>query len=131
MSKFIMARQWSTPNDCQNHPNYLYVFGDNDIGKGCGGQAVIRNQPNSLGIPTKKYPSNYPQSFYNDSEYLVNVSKINRALTKLITEATHYDQVIFPKDGLGTGLSQLPTKAPQTYHYLVTKIYELFGITYQ
>lgn len=35
----------------------IYVFGDNMKRYGKGGQAVIRDCPNSFGIPTKRYPS--------------------------------------------------------------------------
>lgn len=38
----------------RQYPNALFVFGDNDCGKGTGGQAIIRNEPNSIGLPTKK-----------------------------------------------------------------------------
>ena len=33
-------------------------------------------------------------------------------------ESSNYDALIFPKDGLGTGLAELPKRAPKTYKYL-------------
>ena len=53
-SKF---KGWWSKEDCNKNPKALFVFGDNDIEKGIGGQAVIRNCTNTIGIPTKKYPS--------------------------------------------------------------------------
>ena len=128
--KFIKAKRWWTIQDCQSQPNYLFVYGDNNVKKGCGGQAIIRNQPNSIGIPTKKYPTNHVTSFYSDNEFDENIKHINDALLNIIGLSTKYDVVIFPQDGLGTGLAQLPTKAPKTYQYLQTKLHELFDINY-
>ena len=36
-----------------------------------------------------------------------------------------YVGVMFPKDGLGTGLAELPRKAPRTYEYLVNYIEQM------
>lgn len=128
MSKYLTASSWWTPQDCHNHPECLYVYGDNDIHQGCRGQAIIRGQPNTVGIPTKKYPNNQPASFYTDQEYTTNIEKINRSLAEIIERAMFYEFVIFPKDGLGTGFAQLPQRAPLTYQYLTTQLFQLFGI---
>src|SRR5579872_714283 len=54
---------WSD-QDCFDDCKALFVFSDNDAHKGVGGQAVIRNRKNSIGIPTKKFPNNNITSFY-------------------------------------------------------------------
>ena len=43
-------------NTPQQNPNMFFVFGDNLQRSGTGGQAVIRNNPNVIGIPTKVAP---------------------------------------------------------------------------
>lgn len=127
---YIKSLEWYSLNDCVAHPNNLYVFGDNDIGKGCGGQAVIRYCANSIGIPTKKLPSNTPDSFYTDRELYENMKKIDKALSLIVKRANNYTNVVFPSDGLGTGRAQLEIKAPMTYKYICTMISQLFGITW-
>ena len=123
---------WWKKNDCWKNPNSLFVFGDNDIGKGCGGQAIIRYECNSIGIPTKKIPSNAQSSFYTDDEYQDNCNKIDKAINKIAerVEENQYTTILFPEDGLGTGLARLNTNAPKTLEYLNQRLSDVFGIEY-
>jgi hypothetical protein len=127
-SKIIIFEGFWTITDVINHPNWLFVFGDNDVGLGKGGQAIIRGLSNTIGIPTKKYPSNHPLSFYTDKEYIQNTNKISHAIDKLIDKSKNYNRVVLPKDGFGTGLADLPNRAPKTYDYLVEAIEKLKNI---
>lgn len=126
----IFVEFWSAC-DCKNAPNALFVFGDNDIHEGIGGQAVIRNCKNSIGIPTKKQPNNYVLSFYTDSTYYENCQKIYDAVSNLIRESTKYKEIMFPKDGFGTGLAKLHINAPKTLAYLEKLLNDSFGIDYK
>jgi len=127
MVKVIFVRKWSfklvknDPNKC------LYIFGDNDVKKGLGGQAVIRDLPNAWGIPTKKFPNFNPKSYYYDSEYETNCRNIQNALDSIKAEVKKefYKYLVLPEDGFGTGLAKLPKKAPKTFNYLVQGIYDL------
>jgi hypothetical protein len=38
--------------------------------------------------------------------------------------------IVFPEDGLGTGLAELPVRAPKTFDFLVKTINEKFGDIY-
>jgi len=50
--------------DLKNNPDVLYLFGDNLVQKGFGGQAKeMRGEPNAEGIPTKKLPSMEAKAF--------------------------------------------------------------------
>lgn len=121
ITKMPQVYTWTgywTVQDVINNPTYLFVFGDNDCHVGKGGQAIIRDCPNSIGIPTKKSPSNNKSAFYNDTEYSENTIKITDALNNLLAIAPAYESVIFPEDGFGTGLADLPNKAPQTFQFL-------------
>ena len=71
----------------RQYPHALFVFGDNDCGKGTGGQAIIRNEPNSIGLPTKKMPRNTKHSFYTDEEYADNCLKIDIAIQSILKVA--------------------------------------------
>lgn len=113
------------------HPTYLFVFGDNLVGNGQGGQAIIRYCKNSFGIPTKKLPSSLPDSFFNDDQFDFNVEKIKESVDQLVSLSDNFEFIVFPEDGLGTGLAQLPEKAPKTYRFLVECINSNFGQVYQ
>lgn len=121
-SKIVIFDGYWSILDVKRYPHALFVFGDNNVGLGAGGQAIIRGLPNAIGIPTKKYPSDHPNSFYTDAEYADNTKRITAAINKIITLSSSYKYVVLPQDGFGTGLAQLPTKAPKTYAFLVAAV---------
>ncbi len=53
MDIIVFERFWNI-KDTKTYYNYIFIFGDNDMKKGKGGQAIIRDQINTHGIPTKK-----------------------------------------------------------------------------
>lgn len=126
----IFGRFWDV-SDCNASPKSLFVFGDNDVEKGCGGQAVIRHCRNAIGIPTKKYPSYRPDSFYTDAEYDKNCQKITDAVESIIFESKKYNEIVFPADGFGTGLASLESKAPKTLKFINELVAECFGVEYE
>jgi len=115
-----------TPKLLQENPNKIYLFGDNLEGKGKKGQAIIRDEPNAYGIPTKKKPSMDDDAFFTDDEFAENIKIIDKAFEKLPK-----DKVIvvpanpFEVTTLGTGSAQLQQRAPRTFEYLQNKIREL------
>lgn len=111
----------------KNHPDHVFIFGDNLCGIGCGGQAQIRYCQNAHGIPTKSKPSQLSNSFFTDKNYESNIAHINKALDSI---PKYYKVIVFPEDGLGTGLAELPTRAPKTYAYLNKAINERYGDVY-
>jgi hypothetical protein len=119
----IFPRFW-TCSDVEANSNYLFVYGDNDAKRGRGGQAIIRDLPNTIGIPTKKLPNNLPESFYTDLEYEKNKQKIDIAIQNILLQSEFYDGIILPKDGFGTGLARLDLLAPKTFKYLNEQIKE-------
>ena len=115
----------------KENQHVYFIFGDNLVQKGHGGQAVIRDFKNTIGIPTKKYPSNYKKSFFNDEEYKENKSIIDKSFTKIEDKIKEGYYISLPKNGLGTGLAQLEKKAPKTNQYLLKKLEKLkkdFGV---
>ena len=129
MNKVIICKFW-TIKDVRKNKTHLYVFGDNDKRTGKGGQAIIRYEPNAVGIPTKKYPSYNNNAYYYDTEYEENIKKIDVALFNVLREFIDgkYDKLVIPKDGFGTGLAKLPINAPKTHKYLKTKIKALIKL---
>ncbi len=114
-----------TPQIVRSQPERLFIFGDNDIRKGKRGQAIIRDEPNSIGIPTKKYPSLRAFAFYTDLELEQNKKKIQKAINLIKIESKKYKFLVLPEAGLGTGLAQLPKKAPLTYQFLLNSLEDL------
>jgi hypothetical protein len=123
----IIFKGFWTLEDVTKKPDYLFIFGDNDVKRGRGGQAIIRDLPNTAGIPTKKFPNNNPTSFYTDAEYESNITKIDTALAAILQKVKDdkYKGIVLPEKGFGTGLARLVTKAPNTLKYINTKIEEL------
>ena len=118
---------WWSVSDVSGSPHKLFVFGDNDIKKGKKGQAIIRDLKNSAGIPTKKLPSNKSKAFYSDDELEQNMMKIDTAiaLIKDKMKLPEYTTLVFPENGIGTGLAKLASKAPRTFKYLNYKIRQM------
>lgn len=110
----------------KSNPDVLYLFGDNDIRKGLGGQAKeMRYESNCIGVSTKKIPSNDLKSFKYDTEYLENciiiLDDMNKVKKELITGK--YKALVIPQ--IGVGLAKLPINAPRTYQFLVEQLDDL------
>lgn len=103
--------------DLQNNPKALYVFGDNLDRVGNGGQAAeMRGEPNAFGIPTKRTPGHGSDTDYfsDDAEDLDNILKMFSAHFNALYHLLDVGNiVVFPSDGIGTGLSELPARAPK------------------
>ena len=110
-----------TPQLLRQNPGKAYLFGDNLEQQGKGGQAVVRDEPNAYGIPTKKKPSFLEDAFFTDKEYADNIEAIDNAIDQIPKNKT----IVFPKDGLGTGRAKLKSKAPKTWEYLQKRLDEL------
>ena len=96
-----------TRNDLKSNPSVIYVFGDNEARWGKAGQAAeMRGEPNAFGIPTKKSP----YESYKDVDFDRNSKVIAKAFDELNKLVQDGKQVVFPADGLGTGLAKLSPK---------------------
>lgn len=111
--------------DLKNNPNKIFVFGDNLKRKGEGGQAIIRGEENAYGIVTKKSPSSKSSSYFTDDDLEDNKENIDKDIQKIKLDGRK--NIVFPKDGLGTGLAKLNKKAPDTYKYLKDRLLEEFS----
>ena len=128
--KTIIFEGFWTIGDVRQMSEYLFIFGDNDQKKGKKGQAIIRDEPNTMGIPTKKAPNFHPSSFYTDAEYEQNIKKIDAAIQHILetVKIHNYKGVVLPANGFGTGLAKLSTHAPKTLAHINTQIKSTFGV---
>lgn len=124
----IIRQAWITRNDLIDNRNRIYVFGDNINRTGYGGQAAsMRGEPNAFGIPTKWSPSSNELDYFEDDDLDRSVLAIILSTSFVQLEEilrNGYD-VVIPTDGLGTGLSKLPEKAPRIAAYIDAKIADL------
>lgn len=106
----------------------LFLFGDNLVRRGFGGQArAMRGEPNAIGIPTKKSPSYKDAAFFTDEEFEQNKAAIDRSFAEIDQEAAsdEIQVIVVSSDGLGTGRAQLNRRAPRTFAYLQSRLAEL------
>lgn len=103
----------------KQNPDVLYLFGDNLLRKGLGGQAKeMRGEENAIGILSKKYPSNQESSFYKDSDFDSWLLEFNSDIEKVdfALKSGKYRALVIPQ--IGVGLADLPNKAPKIWKYL-------------
>lgn len=97
----------------------IYVFGDNDARIGKGGQAIIRDLENSMGIRTKKGPSKKSVAFYTDSDLELNKRKIREDILNIKNLALSKNKtIVLSNGGYGTGLANLKERAPESFNFL-------------
>jgi hypothetical protein len=109
------------------HGDCIFLFGDNLTRRGFGGQAAaMRDEHNTIGIPTKKLPSNSKEAFFTDEEFEQNKIAIDQAFERLSHMSSPSEQtVVVPAYGLGTGRAQLVSRAPLTFAYLQKRLRDL------
>jgi hypothetical protein len=124
--------EWFTPARCRAEPGALWVFGDNAARAGRGpkaGQAYIRDEPNAVGIVTKRMPNNDPQAFLNDAEDFEDfLAMVAPAFERLARHLQAGGIVVWPRDGIGTGRAQLAARAPRIWAALERARVRLEGI---
>lgn len=109
--------------DLRANPHILYLFGDNLLRTGYGGQAKeMRDEPNAIGIATKQTPTSGTNAYFSDADLPVNCANIDLDLKFAFHAVKNGETVVIPLDGLGTGLSELPQRAPKTNAYLVEQL---------
>ena len=101
-------RKHITREMVQAERNKLFVFGDNQERRGLGGQAKeMRGERNTIGISTKKSPYSYCRGDLTDLAILLS------DLHYLVFSENQYAYVVWPADGIGTGLADLKTHWPE------------------
>lgn len=108
----------------RQHPDKVFVYGDNLARRGRGGQAIIRFEENAFGVPTKR-------SSRMDSEALFADRDDERAAVlaalRVLFQLSRSRTLVFPQAGLGTGLAQMPQRSPGLYREMCSILREHFG----
>lgn len=102
--------------------DWIFLFGDNMLRQGMGGQAAqMRGEPNAVGIITKRFPSMRPDSFLYEKDYEEARTWVDRDFAGIPDGVT----VIIPYYGIGTGLARLKMTCPKLLEYIEKRIENL------
>lgn len=104
-----------TPSLLQTYSDEVFVFGDNMKRYGKGGQAIIRDEPNAFGVATKRYPSKDNWAYFSDQPDELNC--VRNDLRRLY-ELSKTHTLVFPVDGIGTGLAMMGDCSPRIFEYM-------------
>lgn len=122
----VIYQKWIERSDLEDNPNVLYLFGDNTKRVGMGGQAgAMRGEDNAVGVATKWAPGMRDSDFYSDDDFDKICQIIDADMEIAFTHARNGGIIVVPSDGLGTGLSDMPYRAPKAYAYLEKKLKKL------
>lgn len=121
----LLFQKWIDNEDLRRNRNVLYVFGDNLARKGLGGQAkAMRGEPNAVGVATKRFPHHDEDAYYTEEPEAIIAQKrvIDEDMKPLFEHLKKGGIVVFPIDGIGTGIAELPKRAPTTHNYIEEKV---------
>ena len=112
----VEFRKVITRKMLQDEPNTLFIFGDNLMRRGLGGQAKeMRGEPNAIGLPTKHAPSMDEDSFFTEDDIKFLMEPVAVIISKLVSHLENGGTVVWPQDGVGTGRAELKKRAPNIY----------------
>lgn len=115
----LRTNLWYSPELLRANPDHIFVFGDNLRREGRGGQAVIRYEPNAMGLATKGSPNTNDGAYFSDDSPVDMVLLLRDVVRVLLTALDRPVVIPFSTSvELGTGLSQLPERAPKLYSFL-------------
>ncbi len=112
--KLYRTSDFYTQGVVQRNPSTLFVFGDNQQRIGYGGQAIIRDFPNAVGIATMRRCGEHMTGTLDDFDTVL------RDIRNLEARIRFDAAVLFPVTtagdiNIGTGIAALPRHAPHLY----------------
>lgn len=125
----ILYQKMIHRDDLRKNPHVLYLFGDNDLRVGLGGQAAeMRNEPNAIGVWTKRAPGRDLASYWSDKEFDANCAKIEQDLVRAKSHLRRNGILVIPLDGIGTGFAQMERRCPLTFYVLQQSVTSLESV---
>lgn len=123
MSKTIFVARY-TRKEIQANRDKVYIFGDNLARRGLGGQAKeCRGEPNAIGIPTKRSP----YEFFSDGDFDEWLAAVSKDCCRILAAISEGKTIVWPQDGIGTGLADLKSCAPRIWAELQKMVTSLGG----
>jgi len=114
--------------DLKANPSALYIFSDERQRVGMSGQAgEMRGELNAVGVATKYAPGDSESDFYNDTHMHAHRRQVVIDLTRVYERLSLWDtgQIVVPADGIGTGLAELTTRAPELNKWIEYRLNNL------
>jgi hypothetical protein len=123
----LVFLKWISRDFVRENPDALFVFGDNLLRIGMGGQAAsMRGEPNAIGVATKRAPGASDDDFFSDHDSDA-LALIDADIDRVVAALAEGRTVYVPLDGLGTGLSELPQRAPTLHAHIVERFRAMCG----
>jgi hypothetical protein len=89
----------------RQYPECIFLFGDNNVRQGKAGQAIVRDEPNAVGIRTKWLPSTKPEAYFYDIQLDQTLPLVEHDMDVVEELLRLGTTVYYPVSGIGTGLS--------------------------
>lgn len=96
-------------------PHVLVVFGDNQQRIGYGGQAIIRDFPNAVGIATMRRCGEFMTGTLDDFDTVLRDIRNLEARIKLDAASVLFPITLAGDINIGTGIAALTRTAPHLY----------------
>lgn len=121
MSGKVVFLGWITRDMLRAEPDARFVFGDNTIRIGMGGQAgAMRGEPNAIGVATKREPGMSDKDFFADDN-ADDQRIVDKDIDRVVSAWFEGRTIYLPRDGIGTGLSELPARAPKLHQHIINR----------
>jgi hypothetical protein len=121
----LIRQKHVTRQMLRDNRDTLYIFGDNMARAGFGGQAKeMRGEVNAVGVPTKMRPKRTEKAYFTDAHLDRQdvIIALRLAFDRLEQHLRSGRNVVIPADGLGTGLAELPTRAPRIHREIEARV---------
>lgn len=120
----VLRKRYITREYVRRHPGWLFVFGDNELRKGLGGQArEMRGEKNAVGIRTKRAPE--PDAYWSDDDFITHRRMIDADLEPIEKMLSDGGIVVLPTRGIGSGLAKMKEHCPRLFIYLQKRLHVL------
>jgi hypothetical protein len=107
-------------------PECFFVFGDNIERRGTKGQAVIRGLSNAVGVATKWAPHKRGCAYFRDDQWNSIKPHLERDLNAVERLLQAQRTVYLPTQMIGSGLAELPDRAPKIFAYVDSFLKQLY-----
>lgn len=121
MTGKVQFEKWITRDMLRANPDARFIFGDNTQRVGMGGQAgAMRGEPNAIGVATKRAPGMSDGDFFADDN-ADDAKVVDDDIDRVIAAWIEGRAIVLPLDGIGTGLSELPRRAPKLHQHIINR----------
>jgi len=110
------------PEDLQANPNVYYLFSDNDKKSG---HWQFRNYDNFLGVRVKNDEHAFDNSYWSDTTYKDNVSKIYEDFKKVYAILKQLIPVVYGDETFPLNISDYRSKSPKTCIYIEKCLHDM------